>query len=393
MQRIAQAWLVLQLTNSPLALGTVTALQFIPLLLLALFGGVLADRFPKRRVLMTTQAVMAGQAVLLGLLAALNLVELWHIYLLAVLLGLASAFDNPTRQAFVVEMVGPEDLPNAVALNSSLSNTARIAGPALGGAVVATAGVVPCFWLNAVSFTFTIGALAAMRPAELFSTPPGGRGRLLDQLSEGLRYIRRTREIFQIVILLAAIGTFGYNFNVFVPLLANYVLNSGPAGLGTMLSSMGLGSVIAALGLASRRVATERSVFLGAGAFGLLLVGLSFSTWLPLSALLLAVLGASGILFTSTANTRFQLITPPALRGRVMSVYTLLMVGSTPFGSFIIGSLSEHFGVQVALTICGSMCLLGLAAGLLYARRRPAAVQQPGDGPSRGALASGELPR
>jgi MFS family permease len=360
---------------------------------LALFGGILADRLPKRKVLMTTQAVMATQALLLGTLAALGLVELWHVYVLAAMLGLASAFDNPTRHSFLIEMVGPDDLPNAVALNSSLSNTARIAGPAIGGLVVATVGVVPCFWLNALSFGFTIGALAAMRPSELFSGPPSGRGPLLAQLREGLRYTRRTREIFQVVILLGAIGTFGYNFNVFIPLLANYVLHSGPVGLGTMLSALGAGSIITALGLASRRVATERSLFVGAGVFGLLMLALSFSTWLPLSALLLGLLGSASILFTSTANTRMQLFTPAELRGRVMSVWSLLMAGTTPFGSLIVGSLSEHFGVQVALAICSGMCLAGLAVGLAYSRRRPGSFLQPGDGSTRAALAPHEMQR
>lgn len=387
MQRVAQAWLVLQLSDSPLALGTVTALQFVPLLVLSLFGGVVADRLPKRRVLIATQATMAGQAIALALLTAFNVVELWHVYLLSLLLGLATAFDNPTRQAFLVDLVGPEDLPNAVALNSSLFNTARVAGPALGGLVVATGGVTPCFWLNALSFSSSIGALMAMRFGEPLTTHSSRRGALLTELREGLSFALHSRAICPILILCAGIGTFGYNFNVFIPLLARYVLEAGPVGLGTLLSSLGIGSVVAALGVASRRVATERDLFVGAAAFGTLLLLVAVSHWLAVTAALLALTGSAGILFTTTANTRMQLSAPPELRGRLMGLYSLFMLGTTPIGSLTIGSLSEHFGVQVALGICAALCLTGLLLGLVYVRLHDGPTPQPGPSATKSGLA------
>lgn len=371
MQRVAQAWLVLALTDSPLALGTVTALQFSPILALSLFGGIIADRLPKRPVLIATQAVMATQAVTIAALTSSGLVELWHIYLLAALHGVAGAFDNPTRQAFVVEMVGPKDLPNAIALNSSLFNSARIVGPALGGAIIAAAGVAACFWLNAASYLAVIGALLAMRPRDFVEQPGPSRGRVLLQLREGLSYAFRTRDVCLVLILIGALGSFGYNFTTTVPLLAHYVLGAGPFGLGVLFSCLGAGSVVAALRLASRRVATERSLLLGAVTFTGLLFLVAVSPWFALTAALLTVLGAASIVVSATANTRLQLASPPALRGRIMSLYTLLLAGSTPIGSMSIGILSERLGVQSALSICAGVCLLGVGGGLLYARRPP----------------------
>lgn len=371
MQRVAQAWLVLQLTDSPFALGLVSTLQFLPLLALSLVGGVLADRFPKRRVLIVTQTAMAVQSVLLAALTSSGRIQLWHIYLLAFGLGLANTFDNPTRQAFLMEMVGPEDLPNAVALNSSLFNSARVVGPALGGGVIAAAGVAACFWLNAISFIAVIGALVAMRPSEFFEQPQPRPGRVLSQLREGISYALRTREICLIVILLGALGCFGYNFNVFIPLLARYALNLDALGYGTLFSCLGAGSVLAALRLAARREATERALFSGAALFTAALLLIAVSPWFLLTAVLLAMLGAASIVFSSTANTRLQLVAPAALRGRIMSLYTLLFLGTTPIGSFVLGSLSERFGIQGALGICAGLCLLGLVAALLYARHQP----------------------
>ena len=355
MQRVAQAWLVLQITDSPLALGTVTMLQFAPVTLLALFGGVVADRFPKQRLLALTQAVQMLQAVAL-----------------AVLLGLANAFDVPTRQAMLSELVSPDDLPNAVALNSSLFNTARVVGPSVAGAIIATAGITACFWLNAASYLAVIAALLAMRPAEMLGSGRPARGRFISQLGEGLSYALRTREVCLIVILLASIGTFGFNFNIFVPLLARYVLETGAVGFGVLFSFLGAGAVTSSLMVASRRDATERAVYFGAAGFTVLLFLVALSPWFAVTAGLMALLGATSTLFSATSNSRLQLLAPPELRGRVMSIYSLLFMGTTPIGSFTIGALSEHLGVQTALAICAGLCALGVLAATIYARRTAA---------------------
>lgn len=369
MQRVAQSWLVLQLTDSPLALGTVSALQFLPILLLSLFGGVLADRVPKRRLLMVTQSVQLTQAIAIALLAGSGMIQLWHVYVLAAVLGLANAFDTPARQAMLPEMVRPRDLPNAVALNSGLFNAARIVGPALAGGVIATVGVAACFWLNAVSYLAVIAALAAMRPVEFFELTVPKRGHVLGQLRDGLAYALRTREVCLVIILLAALGTFGFNFNTFIPLLARYALDSDAAGFGLLFSCLGFGAVVAALLIASREQATERTLCLGAVAFPLLLFLVAVSPSFLVTAALLTVLGAASTVFSATASTRMQLAAPPELRGRVMSIFTLLMMGSTPIGSLVIGALAERQGIHAALSEVALLCALGVIAGLVYARR------------------------
>jgi MFS family permease len=372
MQRVAQSWLVLQLTDSPLALGTVTALQFLPISLLSLFGGVLADRVPKRRLLMVTQSIQLLQAVAIAVLAGSGTIQLWHIYALAAVLGLANAFDTPARQAMLPEMVGRRDLTNAVALQSSLFNAARIFGPALAGGIIATVGVTACFWLNATSYLAVIAALVAMRPAEFVGLPAPSRGRVFGQLRDGLAYALGTRDICLVIIVLSALGTFGFNFNTFIPLLARYALDSDAAGFGLLFSCLGFGAVVAGLLLASREQATERALLVGAVVFVLLLFPVALSPWFGLTAALLTVLGAASTLFSATASTRMQLAAPIELRGRVMSIFTLLTMGSTPIGSPLIGMLAEYQGIRVALCELALLCALGVVAGLVYARRSAA---------------------
>jgi MFS family permease len=374
MQRVAQSWLVLQLTDSPLALGTVSALQFLPILLLSLFGGVLADRVRKRRLMMVTQSVQLVQAAAIAVLAGSGMIQLWHVYVLAAVLGLANAFDTPARQAMLPEMVGPRDLPNAVALQSSLFNAARIIGPALAGGIIAVAGVPACFWLNAASYLAVIAGLAAMRPAEFFNTPIPSRGRVLGQLREGLAYALRTRDVCLVIILLAALGTFGFNFNTFVPLLARYALDSDAAGFGLLFSCLGFGAVTSALLLASREQATERTLCVGAVAFVLLLALVAMSSSFLLTAALLTMLGAASTVFSATASTRMQLAAPVELRGRVMSIFTLFTMGSTPIGGTLIGALAEYQGINVALSEFALLAGLGVIVGLIYARRSGRAV-------------------
>jgi MFS family permease len=371
MQRMAQAWLVLQLTDSPFALGSIAALQFLPFPLLSLVGGVAADRLPKRRLLVITQSIMAVQAVVFAALVTSGQIQLWHIYVLAVVLGLANGFDNSARQSFVSEMVGAGDLANAVALNSSLMNTCQVVGPSLAGAVITAAGIGACFWLNAVSFIAVIGALLAIRPSELFDVVPRNRGPLLRQLREGVRFAIRTRDVAVVMILIGMVGGFGFNFNVFVPLLARYALGSEAIGLGVLFSCLGCGAVSAALTLAARRDATEQTLLGGATALALLLVLLGLSRSFLVTSVLLFGLGAAGVVVSSIANTRVQLIAPPELRGRVVGIFFLVFVSLMPLGSLTVGTLSEHFGVQAAMISCATLCAAGVLGAVIYARRIP----------------------
>ena len=372
MQATAQAWLVLKLTNSPTALGTVTMLQFLPVTLLTLFGGVLADRLPKRTVIVCTQSVAAVQALLLAGLVLSGRVQVWHIYLLALVLGMVNAFDNPTRQAFVVEMVGEEHLQNAIALNSSLFNSARVIGPALGGIVISAIGLGQAFLVNGLSFLPVIGGLLLMRPQEFHTRSQPQRGNVFGQLAEGLRYAVGTPEVLLVLIAVGVLGTFGYNFTTILPLIARYVLHSGALGLGVLTSAIGVGSLAAALGVASAG-RTSLAVLLAAAAlFSLMLVLVGLSTWLPLTLGLLIVLGVTSIVFSASANTRLQLAAPARLRGRVMSLYFLLFAGTTPIGGMAVGLLAARLGVQATVVLMGLICLAGVAGVATLARYRGA---------------------
>ncbi len=376
MQTIGQAWLVLRLTNSPLALGVITACQMMPVLLFGLFGGVIADRVPKRRLLVITQTMMLVQAAVLAVLTAGGWINLITLYLLAAVLGTATALDNPTRQSFVKEMVGPDDVPNAVALNSIVQNTARLAGPALAGLTIAAVGVTACFALNAVSFVAVIVALLLMRPERFYETPTPPRGRVLAQIGEGLRYALRTPEIAPIMLLTVVFGIFGYNFNIILPLLARYVLHAGPVGFGALSSAMAIGSLIGALRIAYSGIASQRMLLAGAAGFSALLLCVALSTrWLTVAPAL-AVLGACSITYFTTSTSRVQLSVPPELRGRVMSLYSFLDLGSAPIGSLLLGTLAKDFGVRPAVGAFAIACGVGTFAGFLYMRRaRPRPAQ------------------
>lgn len=368
MQRIAQAWLVLQITNSPLALGTIATVQFAPILMFSLFGGVLADRLPKLKVLTVTQAVMAAQALLFAVLTSSGHINLLEIYLLSSVLGIASALDQPTRQAFLMEMVGKEDLPNAVALNSIQFNIARIAGPALGGFAIAIIGVAGCFYLNSLSFVAVIGALLVMNQSQFHDVPPRITGRVLPQLAEGVRYAVSTPEIALVLIVLGIVGTAGYNFTVMLPLVAKYSLHSGPGGFGLLTSAMGVGSVISGLGVAYARSPSHKRLFIGAGGFTAFLFLLSFANnWWYAIPVVFGV-GVFSIIFSTTANTRLQLLAPPAMRGRIMSIYQLLFAGTTPIGGTGYGLLADHGGVGWATGVVSVLCAGGVLAGLAYLR-------------------------
>ncbi len=368
MQTTAQAWLVLKITGSPLSLGTVTMLQFLPVTLLTLYGGVLADRLPKRKALVFTQGAAMIQAFIFGGLVAAGVVQLWHIYILATIQGMISAIDNPTRQAFVMELVGRDELLNAVALNSTAFNAARIVGPSLAGVIIDQIDIAPTLILNAASFIPVIMALLRMDATQFHLNTTAPHGTAAQRLKEGISYAWHTPVILSIFIVVMFVGMFGYNFSLVLPLLAEFVLHTSATGFGSLGSFLGLGSLIGAIMTAYSGQAAMRRLLAGAGAFSLLLGALALSREFLLSAGLLALLGFSGITFATSSNTLLQLTSPDALRGRIMSVYVLLFVGSTPFGSFVIGMLSDTLGVQAALLICAALCLTGVVTAAIYWR-------------------------
>ncbi|MEO8541353.1 MAG: MFS transporter [bacterium] len=367
MQTTAQALLVLKLTGSPLALGTVTTLQFLPITVFTLFGGAFADRLPKRRVLMVTQTLAMLQALALGLLVVTDTVQLWHVYALALMLGTINAFDGPVRQSFGVDLVGREQLVNAVALNSSLFNMARITGPAIAGIAIATVGMSTAFLVNAASFVAVLGAYAIMRPADFHTVPPKkATGNVLSQVREGLVYSWKTPQVLFLFILLAFLGTFGFNFTVLIPLVAEFVLKVGPTQFGLLISAMGLGSLIAALAIAATGRLSHRNLLFVGAAFVGLFVAVSVSGSYYLTAALLFVLGIVSVLFSTTVNTTLQITVPDELRGRVMSIFFLLFAGSTPIGAYLTGVMAEQFGVTKALLVMASLCGLGVGVAATY---------------------------
>ncbi len=377
MQTTAQAWLVLELTRSPFALGLVTTLQFLPIMLLSLVGGVLIDRLPKHRVILTTQVLGLLQSAVFGLLVATGMIQLWHVYLLATAQGIINAIDNPARQAFVPELVGRDHLPNAVALNSMLFNGARIIGPAAAGLLISQIGIAPTLFLNALSFVAVIAGLMLMDHATFYVLPGRSAAPVRRQLVEGLRYVWRTPEVLLIMLVVAAIGTFGYNFSVSLPLLAGFVLHTTAAGFGGLSAFLGTGSLLAAVSTAFARGVSLRRLLLGSTAFSLLLGAVAFSTNFVLSAVLLVALGYAGIIFATSANTLLQLTVPDELRGRVMSLYILLFAGSTPIGGFLIGSLSDVIGVSWTLLLCACLCFAGVSGAAIYHRRALGAAPLP----------------
>jgi MFS family permease len=383
MQSIGQAWLVLELShNNALLLGIVGALQFLPVLILSLLGGVIADRWPKRRLLLATQSSAMLLAFLLFALTATHLVQIWEIFVLATLLGTVNALDMPTRQSFVVEMVGREDVLNAVALNSSLFNTARIIGPGIGGILIGWLGVAPLFLLNGISFIAVIIGLALMHTDELLPVAPvkrgGGWRSSFTQLGEGLRYIRQNAVMLSIVLLVAAVGTFALNLNVILPLFAADVLKVGASGYGMMSAVTGFGSLLAALVIAAVGRKPRMSILLISGtALAACEVGFALSRFYPLSLLLLAGIGFATISFSATANTALQTGSPDHLRGRIMGMYVVVFAGTTPIGNLFTGGLASWWGPSFSLITGAAITALTVVLSL---PKRTAVISPPPEG-------------
>src|SRR5437667_6146738 len=378
MQTIGQAWLVLELTHSAWLLGVVGALQFLPIMLLSLSGGVLADRLPKRKVLLFTQSFAMLQATILWILVATGHIQVWEVLVLASLLGLTNSVDMPTRQAFVVEMVGREDLPNAIALNSSLFNMARVVGPGLGGLIIAWLGVAPLFLLNAISFIAVIIGLALIRMNDLYalvkrSTSKGEapKQNTLQSLREGLAYVARTPSVLLVIAVIGVISLFGINFNVVLPLFATDVLHSGAMGFGFLSAAFGIGSLLSALWLAwGNRKPSVQYLLIAAFVFAVLEILFAFSHLYVLSLILIAAVGFAMIAFSANSNTALQTVTPDHLRGRVMSVYMVVFAGSVPLGNLFTGGLAHLYGAPIALLVGAGLSLIAAITGWIL--RSPA---------------------
>lgn len=378
MQDVALGWLVLEITGSAVALGLTMTIRFLPALLFSLHGGLLADRLPKRQTLVIAQSTQLVVALTLAVLTSTGLLTVAIIYVLAGLRGMVDAIEGPTRQAFVPEMVGMADLSNAVGLNSTLFNSARIVGPAIGAAVIGTLGMAACFYLNAATFVAVIVALAMMRPSELHPVPRAPRDKAWRQLREGLGYARSTPEVMVIFFVMTGMGAFGMNFQTLLPLVTKRVLLAGPSTLSLLFAAMGAGSVLAGL-VAAYRAKPSRKLLLGAAACFVVLLALTgLSPWRAATVALLFLCGVTANLCMTAANTRLQLRVPGHLRGRVMGIYILLFIGTTPIGSYLCGQLADNLGVRATVLIMAGLCGALVVAGWIYARRTiPADESEP----------------
>lgn len=368
MQAVAQSWLVLQLTGSATALGSVVALQTLPVLVLGPYGGVVADRLDKRKLMIGLQTMMGLLALVLGLLTVTGAVELWHVYLLAFLLGLNNCFENPARQAFVLEMVGPDVLRNAVSLNSVLVNAARAVGPAIAGIVIAAGGLGVCFLLNAVSFVAVVLSLIRLDVDELRPSPPAARAP--GQLREGLRYVAGEPTLLVPLLMMALVGCLAYEFQVVLPVLAQDSFGGDASVYGFMTAAMGVGAVVGGLFVAARGRTGLPALIRTSMVFGVVIAAaaLAPTLWLELFALLLV--GAGSVAFLSIGNSTLQLEAEPHMRGRVMALWSVAFLGSTPIGGPIAGAVSQHLGARVGLLMGAVTCVVAGLLGLLVIRRQ-----------------------
>jgi MFS family permease len=357
MQSVATLWLILTLTGSGVAVGFTTALEFLPILVLGAWGGLLADRLSKRRLLILTQGLMMVPAIALLVVTATGVVAPWMVFLAVLARGAVNAFDNPTRQSFVFEMVGPDRIVNAVSLNSVIVQAARIVGPALAGVTIAVFGVVPCFALNALTFIAMIVALWGMDPEGLQTAPSSGREP--GAIRAALRYVRRSPELAVPLALMALVGTLGFNFQVILPLLAKFSFDGGAGVYATLVSAMGVGSIVGALVNGSHGRTGPRLIAGGALAFGILALLAAAAPTLALEIPVLALLGGAAVTFAATINSTLQLAVSPHMRGRVMALYSVVFLGSTPIGAPLVGWLSESYDPRVALLLAG---VAGLSA-------------------------------
>ena len=365
-QRIAQDWLVLELTNSGTYLGLVTALQFAPVLLFSLHGGALADRFNKRKVLIATNIGGGLSSAVLGILVMTGVVALWHVFLLAFILGISTAIEGPVRQSFTNEVVGPEDLPNAVSLNSANFNAGRLIGPAVSGFLIAAFGTGPSFLFNAFSYLFVILALTQLNEKAFFTTE---KSTSMTNVREGIAYVRARPDLYVVMAMVFFIATFGLNFQIFNALMATKVFGKGPASYGLLGTFIAIGSLSGAL-ISARLEGFRKTLFVvRAGiVFSIVVMILSLMPTYLAYALWLPVCGLAALTTLITANSIVQVNTDPAIRGRVMGLYLLIFMGGTPFGSPLIGVMSELIGTRETIAACGAISLT--ATTIIYSKYR-----------------------
>jgi MFS family permease len=378
MQNVGALWLVLRLTDSGVAVGLTTAAQFLPILLVGAWGGVLADRFPKRQLLTVTQALLALPPLTLFALVATGSVRAWMVIALVFAGGAVTAMDNPARQSFVAEIVGPDRLVNAISLNSIIVQSSRIAGPAGAAAVIALGGVGPCFLINAMSFLIMIVALRRMDPRQLHPAPPAIRERR--QVSAGLRYVAATPQLRTPLLMMAVVGTFSFNFPTVLPLLARFTFHGSATAYAALSSALALGSIAGALLIGSRTQIRRRFLVISALAFGALTLLASIAPSYGAMLAILVFVGVASVSFSAGTNSTIQLAAPPEMRGRVMALYSIVFLGSTPIGAPLVGLLSSAIDPRAGLALGGVAALgTGLAvAGSVLRRlgrrglRRPA---------------------
>lgn len=367
-QALAMSWLVLELTDSGTALGTVTAMQFVPILLLGPYGGTIADRVDKRRLILWTHSINAALALTLGVITLTGVVELWMVYTLAAAFGVVTAVDNPTRQIFLMELVGAELVSNAVTLNSVVVNTARVIGPAIGGVLIATVGIGLCFVVNSVSYMAVILALLVIRTEEL--DPVARTRRAPGQLRAGFAYVRGDVTLRTTLIVLAIVGTLGYEFNVTLPLLAERTFDGGASELAALTALMGAGAVMGGLTIAARGKPSPQVLSSTATAFGVSMLVLSLTPTIATAYVVIIAVGATSIAMIAAANAVLQLYSAPHMRGRVMSLFTVAVIGSTPIGGPIVGWIGEHVDPRAAILVGGLAALS--AAGFSWIALRAA---------------------
>jgi MFS family permease len=361
MQSIAQDWLVLKLSNSGTALGIVTALQYVPILFIAPYGGVIADRLQKRKILYLTQSIAGLLALILGTLVATNIIRLWMVFILAFCLGLTNAFDNPTRQSFVVEMVGEDELKNAVTLYSTLVNLSRIIGPGLAGVLITTIGLAPCFILNGISYSAVVIMLYKIHADELRISPPAARSK--SQIREGFNYVLSNPVLRSTLLMIVLIGTLTFEFQVSLPLIARFTFNGDAQVYASLSMALGVGAVTGGLMIAGRKDVSPDRLVKNALGFGLVILVAAFMPSLTLVVLTLVLVGVFSISFTSLGNSLLQLESTSQMRGRVMSFWAIAFLGSTTFGGPIVGWIGEHAGPRWALALGGLAAVSAAALG------------------------------
>ncbi|SLN57213.1 enterobactin exporter EntS [Aquimixticola soesokkakensis] len=368
MQITAQAWLVLEVHNSPMALAWVTTLQFMPILLFTLMGGALADRVARKPLLIGAQIVGGLQALVLGMLIVTGHFELWHLYGLAVILGFVNAIDGPLRQAVIADLVPREALSNGVALGALTQNIGRLIGPALAGLVIAGFGVGAAFFINTLTYLSCVLVLMTIRIEKTVLV--GAKVSLITATREGLGYALKSFPVRFILVATAFIGIFGQNFTTMIPLVASYLLHASPAKFGLLNSALGAGSLAALLMLTRMGDPTVRRILIAGLAFGVLLIAISQSSSMLVSCALFAVVGAAAVVFSTSVQTALQLVSPPHLRGRLASMVTFLIVGTSPLGAMMTGAIASNISVAVAIAVNGGLCALGMGIAVWMGHKR-----------------------